>query len=191
MSRGSRGQLGSPSLPNYDMASTPLFDDPMDVVIFDTTVEFLPGKTRTRTALNAVAHVENLKELMLESRENHVPLSGSSLAETSNDFRHAESTTLAHSCYQMTVELESPSEGLGGPPLDGHFIAEQLDQESSMVSVFRAFRCMEGDEDLPQKDPRFLPLEVRRPQRPRPGLGSSSRHSSGYFPVSQDVTIDY
>ncbi|KAG7155865.1 uncharacterized protein LOC121854375 [Homarus americanus] len=194
MPKGSRAQAASPVLLHSDldmMASTPLFDDhddTLEVVLFDTTVEYMPkSKTRTRTALNTDAHIESLKKQLLESSEQLVPVEGLFQADSAGSFGPPGLMALDHNCYQMNVELESPSEGQTTTPPCDYLLPGRLEEDSSLVSVFRALKCIEV-EDAPQ-DSRLLSLEVRRPQHPRQISGL--RHPSGYSPLSQDVTIDY
>ncbi|XP_069955895.1 uncharacterized protein [Cherax quadricarinatus] len=187
MARGSQIEVSSAVLKSGQV-STPSLDDHEDaIVVFDTVVEYLPCKTRTRTALNAEAHVEDLKKPLFESKDHLVSEARPFGTQTSSILRHHEPMDIVHS-YHMTVELESP-ESKSGLPQGSYIVPDQLDQESPIICMLRTFRCIKVDEDLPERDMRFLPLEVHRSQRLR--QGSSRQHSLGYIPVSHEVTIDY
>lgn len=173
MPRNHRAQVASPVLLQADLSCTPLVDssedDGMDLVLFDTRVDYEAARSRSHITLNSSPCLQDLRQELLEACE-----------------REGEPT---HTCYEMDVELES-SHGDGEQGWNGSRLGSRHDlqaprhpRHSSVSTVFRALKCIEGEE-LTQEDLTMTPLEVSRP--PRPG----HRAPLGYASITQD-TIDY
>lgn len=155
-----------------DLSCTPLVDgsedDGMDLVLFDTRVNYETTRARSHTTLSATSpRLQDLRQELLEACE-----------------REGDPN---YPCYEMDVELESPSGdergGSVGFRSEGGLAKPRYPRHSPVSSVFRALKCIEGEE-LMQDDHSMLPLEVPRPSRP--GLHAPE----GYASLERD-TIDY
>ncbi|XP_045107973.1 uncharacterized protein LOC123502779 isoform X2 [Portunus trituberculatus] len=173
MPRNHRAQVASPVLLQADLSCTPLVDsseeEGMDLVLFDTRVDYETTRSRSHTTLSGSPRLQDLRQELLEACE-----------------REGEP---AHTCYEMDVELESPhageDQGREGMRLGSHqnLQAQQYPRKSSVSTVFRALKCIEGEE-LAQEDLTMMPLEV--PRIPR----STHRAPPGYASLNR-ATIDY
>ncbi|XP_064114950.1 uncharacterized protein LOC135221086 [Macrobrachium nipponense] len=220
MPRASRAEVASPVLLHYDLSGTPLFDDnddSMDIVLYDTTVEYVPNKTRIRTALSSDASVENLRRQLLDPNDQQIFAMGNLAAELEKAMKDEEEeedeededdeegemvfsrhtgSSLAGStspyCYEKSVELESPSIDQSRVSLKSNeYPLDTHQQDSPMVAMFRALRCFEGDElsDAGSQHDLSGSMEIKRPRRQKQ---SPRRHAQkGYSQVLRNTTIDY
>lgn len=156
-----------------DLSCTPLVDgsedDGMDLVLFDTRVDYETTRARSHTALSTSPRIQDLRQELLEACE-----------------REGDP---AYPCYEMDVELESPSayegdsRGRNGSVSERGLQTSRHPRHSPVSTVFRALKCIEGEE-LMQDDHSMLPLEVPRPSR------SGGHAPEGYASLNHD-TIDY
>ncbi|XP_047475250.1 uncharacterized protein LOC125029431 [Penaeus chinensis] len=188
MPRGSRAQAASPVRLHYDLATTPLFqdhDDSGDIVLYDTSVEYLPSHTKTRTSIvSDTGRMESLREQLLAAGEELSSPLGGYTDDSGEDAN--PSLVPAQNYYEKTVELESPGArgSMSSLSSSEYVMVDRVERDSAMISVFRALRCVDGVEAA-ERDRRFSPLEVQRPRRPAHG-----RSHPNYRPVRQ-TTIDY
>ncbi|XP_068228459.1 uncharacterized protein [Palaemon carinicauda] len=212
MPRASRAEVASPVLLHYDLSGTPLFDDnddSMDIVLYDTTVEYVPNKTRIRTALNSDTSIENLRRQLLDPNDQQIFAMGNLAAELEkameNDdddeeegemmFRYNSPTSAGSTspyCYEKSIEMESPTVDQSRVSLKSNeYSIDRYQQGSPVVSMFRALRCFEGDEFSDGDDPHELSrsMEIKRPRRQKK---TPRRHTQkGYSQVPLNTTIDY
>ena len=145
----------------------------MDLVLFDTRVDYEAARSRSHITLSSSPRLQDLRQELLEACE-----------------REGEQT---HTCYEMDVELESPTGDedevnciSGSSSRFRHqedIEAPRYPRHSSVGNVFRALKCIEG-EDLMQDEITMTSLEVTR--LPRPG----HRAPPGYVSLNRG-TIDY
>ncbi|XP_069988867.1 uncharacterized protein [Penaeus vannamei] len=188
MPRGSRAQVASPVNLNYDLAATPLFqdhDDAGDIVLYDTSVEYLPSRTKTRTSIVSDARMDSLREQLLAAGEELSSPPGGYL-DASASASASPSQVGAQTCYEKAVDLESPGARGSVSSLSSseYVMVDRVERDSAMISVFRALRCVDGVEAA-ERDAHFSPLEVHRPHRP-----AHARSHPNYRPV-RHTTIDY
>ncbi|XP_066956516.1 uncharacterized protein [Macrobrachium rosenbergii] len=223
MPRASRAEVASPVLLHYDLSGTPLFDDnddSMDIVLYDTTVEYVPNKTRIRTALSSDTSVENLRRQLLDPNDQQIFAMGNLAAELEKAmededeeeeeeeeeeddddeegemvFRHNGSSSAGSTspyCYEKSVEMESPSIEQSRVSLKSNeYPLDRHQPDSPMVAMFRALRCFEGDEFSDEGSQQDLSGSMEI-KRSRRQKQSPRRHTQkGYSKVPRNTTIDY
>ncbi|KAK7012882.1 hypothetical protein SK128_017202 [Halocaridina rubra] len=201
MPRGARDQVASPILLQCDFSGTPLFedaDDSMDVVLYDTTIEYVPrNKTRIRTALGMDSTVDNLKIQLFNPDNLLFDITGpkeDSVRENEDEEEFSakvQASGESKSCYEKTVELESPTVNHSRISLCSHEgQLEYSHQDTAAVSMLRALRCFEGDQ-LSDRESQYYPttLEVQRTHNQRQSAIGQNR--KGYSLIPKNPIIEY